>query len=247
MYYLLISIYAWLIVLLSFFTLFPIAVITWLFTVLFDKRLTWLHQFSSFWASTFIWLNPLWKVKIINREKIDTQTAYVMVCNHQSMLDIIVLYRLFTHFKWVSKKELFRVPFVGWNMSLNRYIEVDRGNKASHLQMMKDCENHLQQGSSIMIFPEGTRSKDGEFLAFKEGAFKIALATKVSILPIVLDGSSDLLPRHGFILKNKETIKVKVLDPIPYSTFQNVSPKELSQQVRDIMLDEFQKLRQAKA
>lgn len=245
MFYFIVTVYTWIIVILSFFILFPIAVIIWLLTVLFDKNLKALHQFSCFWASSYLFTSPFWNVKIIDRHKIKSNETYVMVCNHQSMLDIIVLYRLFKHFKWVSKKELFRIPIVGWNMTLNRYIPVDRGNKATHLTMLKQCEDNLHQGSSIMIFPEGTRSSDGEIHNFKEGAFKIALKANASILPIVLDGTSDLLPKHGFIFRKKNTIQVKVLDPIPYSTFNGLSAKELSEKIKGIMETNFYQLKQS--
>ena len=244
MYYVVVTIYTWLIVLISFVTLFPIAVIIWLLTVLFDKRLYWLHLYSCFWASTYIFTNPFWKVKIIDRQKIRKDGVYVMICNHQSMLDIIVLYRLFTHFKWVSKKELFKVPISGWNMTLNRYIAVDRGNKASHLKMFKECEENLANGSSIMIFPEGTRSVDGEIHNFKEGAFKIALAAKVSILPIVLEGTSDLLPKNGFMFKTKNTIRVKILDPVPYESFKSMTSRELTEKMKEQIIKELQQLKQ---
>jgi 1-acyl-sn-glycerol-3-phosphate acyltransferase len=243
MYYAIVSIYTWLIVIISFLTFFPIAVIIWLTTALFDKRLCVLHLYSCFWASTYIFTNPFWKVKIIDRHKIKQDEVYVMICNHQSMLDIIVLYRLFTHFKWVSKKELFKVPIVGWNMTLNRYIAVDRGNKVSHLKMFKDCEDNLANGSSIMIFPEGTRSEDGEIHNFKEGAFKIALAAKAPILPIVLEGTSDLLPKHGLMFRTKNTIKVKILDPIPFESFQNITAKELADKMKSEMVHELQLLK----
>lgn len=246
MFYILLSVYSWLIVLLSFFIMFPVAVIIWLSTILFDKRLVCQHWFSCVWASSFIWLNPLWSVRITGKEKIDPSTAYVMICNHQSMLDIVVLYRLFVHFKWIAKKELFKIPVVGWNMLLNKYVAVDRGNKHSHLKMMHDALNHLKLGSSIMIFPEGTRSKDGELLYFKEGAFKMAIDAKVPILPIVLDGTSDLLPKHGLILKNKGFIRVKVLDPIPYSSFKDMPPKDLALRMKDIIANDLELLKQEK-
>jgi len=244
MYYFIVTVYTWIIVILSFFICFPIAFIIWFTTYLFDKRLRVLHLFSCFWASSYLFTSPFWKVKIIDRAKINPDETYVMICNHQSMLDIIVLYRLFAHFKWVSKKELFKVPMSGWNMTLNRYIAVDRGNKASHLKMMKECEKNLNEGNSIMIFPEGTRSEDGKIHNFKEGAFKIALRSKVSILPIVLDGTSDLLPKNGFVFKNKNMIKVKILDPIPFNSFENVTPKELAEKMKDLMEVQFQQLKQ---
>lgn len=246
MYYRLVTIYTWLIVFLFFILFFPVAVLIWLVTILFDKRLKALHMFSCFWASMYIFTSPFWSVRIINRLKIKPNSVYVMICNHQSMLDIIVLYRLFAHFKWVAKKELFKIPIVGWNMTLNRYIAVDRGNKASHLKMFNECEANLKNGSSIMIFPEGTRSEDAEIHNFKEGAFKIALQAKVSILPIVLDGTSDLLPKHGLVLRNMRTIKVKVLDPIPYESFADLPAKELAEKMRALMVGEFQELKQSK-
>ena len=87
----------------SIFFFFPIAVTIWLLTILFDRRLAVLHMWTSIWASTYSWLNPLWTVKVLGREKVDPKKAYVIVSNHQSMVDILVLFRLFIHFKWVSK------------------------------------------------------------------------------------------------------------------------------------------------
>jgi len=100
-------------------------------------------------------------VTIVNRERIRRDATYVIVANHQSLLDILVLFRLFVHFKWVSKAELFRIPCIGWNMTLNRYIRLRRGNPESIAAMMRDAERTLAEGSSLMIFPEGTRSADG--------------------------------------------------------------------------------------
>src|SRR4029079_1418346 len=137
--------------------LFPVAVLIWATTVLFDKRLVLLHRFTCFWASLYSWFNPVWRVRVEGREKIDPNTAYVMVANHQSLLDILVLFRLFTHFKWVSKIENFRVPCIGWNMSLNRYIKLRRGDKESIDAMMTAAQQALAEGNSIMMFPEGTR------------------------------------------------------------------------------------------
>ena len=99
--------------------LFPVAVIVWAITRPFDRRLRILHLFTCFWASLYTWANPAWPVTVIGREKIARDEAYVMVANHLSLLDILVLFRLFTHYKWVSKVENFRVPCIGWNMRLN--------------------------------------------------------------------------------------------------------------------------------
>src|SRR5690606_16085028 len=128
------------------------------------------------------------------REKIRRGETYVMVANHLSLLDILVLFRLFRHFKWVSKIENFRIPFIGWNMRLNRYIPLRRGDRTSVIQMMAACEETLASGSSIMMFPEGTRSLTGELKEFKTGAFELALKTRRPILPILLAGTANALP-----------------------------------------------------
>ena len=235
MFYFVVSVYIWIVFIITSIVCMTIAFIIWCLTVPFDPNLRIMHKFSCLWASIYIWVNPLWKLQIEGREKIQPGKAYVMVCNHQSMLDILVLYQLFTHFKWVSKAELFKVPIVGWNMYLNRYIAVNRANKASHIQMMKECEMNLLNGNSIMIFPEGTRSKDGVLLPFKEGAFRIAQSAKVDILPILLDGSANTLPKQGIMLRSKETIRIKVLDPIEFSTFAELPVKEIASNVQEMM------------
>ena len=180
--------------------LFPIAVSIWLLTAVFDRRLRVLHRFTCFWASLYTWLNPAWRVRVENRHNIRRGETYVMVANHQSLLDILVLFRIFSHFKWVSKIENFRIPCVGWNMSLNRYIKLKRGDRASVARMLRECEQALAEENSIMMFPEGTRSPDGRLRAFKTGAFSMAQNAQRPILPIVIDGTSNALPKRGFVL-----------------------------------------------
>src|SRR5882724_9659342 len=97
----------WVFLVLSSVVLFPVAVLVWAVTAPFDRRLVGLHRFTCFWASLYTWLNPAWRVRVEGREKIRRGAAYVMVANHQSLLDILVLFRLFVHFKWVSKIENF--------------------------------------------------------------------------------------------------------------------------------------------
>jgi 1-acyl-sn-glycerol-3-phosphate acyltransferase len=229
----------WIFLVVSSILLFPVALLIWAVTVLFDRRLVALHQFTCFWASLYSWLNPVWRVRIEGREKIAPDVAYVMVVNHQSLLDILVLFRLFTHFKWVSKIENFRVVFVGWNMSLNRYIKLRRGDKDSVEQMMQACETALAEGSSIMMFPEGTRSADGRLKPFKHGAFTLAQRMRVPILPIVVEGTAAALPKRGFVLQGRHAIRIRVLDAIPHARFANLSVDALTEQVRDVFAAEL--------
>jgi 1-acyl-sn-glycerol-3-phosphate acyltransferase len=233
------SLLFWVFMVVSSIVLFPIALLIWLVTVCFDRRLTILHQFTCFWASIYTWLNPAWRVRVDGREKIRPDVAYVMVANHQSLLDILVLFRLFVHFKWVSKIENFRVPCIGWNMSLNRYIKLRRGDRDSIDVMMRACERALRAGSSIMMFPEGTRSRDGRLQRFKHGAFTLAQDVGVPVLPIVVEGTSDALPKRGFILQGRHQIHVRVLDEIPPATFANWPVDLLMDRVRSMIAAEL--------
>jgi 1-acyl-sn-glycerol-3-phosphate acyltransferase len=221
--------------------LFPLALLIWAVTAPFDPRKRLLHQFTCFWASLYTWCNPAWPVTVEGREKIDPDAAYVMVANHQSLLDILVFFRLFNHYKWVSKIENFRIPFIGWNMRLNDYIPLRRGDKASIVQMLRMCRETLAAGNSIMMFPEGTRSPDGRLRRFKTGAFELAKDAGVPILPIVLTGTSDALPKRGFVLRGRHPIRLKVLDGIPPESFAGEPVEDLTLRVRELIASELEK------
>ena len=239
----------WLFLTLSSIALFPVAVVVWAVSAPFDRRKVVLHQFTCFWGSLYTWLNPAWPVTIKNRDKLPRNRAQVMVSNHLSLLDILVLFRLFSHYKWVSKVENFRVPCIGWNMSLNRYIKLKRGDRQSIVQMMRECESTLAAGSSIMMFPEGTRSPTGRMRSFKPGAFEIAIKTQSPIQPLVIDGSADALPKRGFVLKGRHPISVTLLDEIPPEKFGDRNAEELSLHVRSLIaaqLEENAKQRDAR-
>ena len=222
----------WAFLVVSSILLFPIAVLVWALTAPFDRRLVWLHRFTCFWASLYTWFNPAWSVTVEGREHIEPDETYVMVANHLSLVDILVMFRLFRHFKWVSKIENFRLPFIGWNMHLNRYIPLRRGDRESVVEMFGACRDTLAAGNSIMMFPEGTRSKDGHLKRFKTGAFELALECERPILPITIEGSGRALPKRGFVLQGRHPIRLRVMAPIPPSEFGTRDPEELTDRVR---------------
>lgn len=215
--------------------LFPFAVLVWILTVLFDRRLVALHRFTCFWASLYTWCNPGWRVTIAGREHIEHGRTYMLVANHLSLLDILLLFRLFKDFKWVSKVENFRVPVIGWNMTMNRYIPLKRGDRDSVKEMMATCNERIGEGSSIMMFPEGTRSRDGAMRPFKPGAFELARRNQLAVVPIVIQGTHDALPRRGFVLQGRHAITVTVLPEVPMETVTSMTTPELTEYVRDVI------------
>lgn len=230
-----VSFYFWMEVFGSSAILFPVALLIWLTTLPFDSRRYYLHQFSCIWANFVFWMNPLWRLKVSGKEKVSKKETYIIVSNHQSGADILVLFTLRLHFKWVAKRSLFFIPFLGWNMAMNRYIALRRGKKSSMYQMMELSKQDLLKGNSMMIFPEGTRSKDGRLQPFRSGAFHLALGTHLPILPIVITGTSRAIRKGGYLISKQHDIRVKILDPIPYETFKGMEPKQLAGEVHHLI------------
>jgi 1-acyl-sn-glycerol-3-phosphate acyltransferase len=231
----------WIFITLSSVAMFPVALLCWALTAPFDRRKVILHRLTCFWASLYTWLNPAWPVRVVGREKIDPNETYVMVANHQSLLDILVLFRLFRHFKWVSKIENFRIPCIGWNMYLNDYIRLKRGDRSSIAVMLRTCRENLAAGNSIMMFPEGTRSQTGKLRRFKIGAFDLAKDAKRPLLPIVVHGTASALPKRGVVLRGRHRILIEVLDPIAYSSFSEEESEDFMLRVRKLIGDHLEK------
>ena len=190
------------------------ALIVFALTAPFDRRRVALHLYSSAWASFYVRVNPLWTVRVEGRERLPRHGAAVLVANHASLIDILVLFGLFRPYKWVSKASNFKLPFIGWNMWLNDYVPLKRGDRESVLAMLEHCERHLDAGSPILMFPEGTRSPDGALKAFKDGAFDIAVAHGVPVIPIAVHGTAAALPKHGLVLEQHVDARIEVLEPI---------------------------------
>ncbi|MBN1664921.1 MAG: 1-acyl-sn-glycerol-3-phosphate acyltransferase [Deltaproteobacteria bacterium] len=216
-----------------------IALMIWIVTYPFDKRLRLLHLYSCLWSSFYTWLIPAWRIRVEGRENVRKDATYMVVSNHQSLLDILVVFRLFFHFKWVSKIENFRLPLIGWNMRLNRYIKLKRGDKASIETMLKKCEERIDEGSSIFMFPEGTRSPDGKVRAFKPGAFQLAKEKKIPILPVAISGTNAALPKYSFNFTGIKKMYIKIFEEIPYHAFENMTVQEAAEMVRALIIEKL--------
>jgi 1-acyl-sn-glycerol-3-phosphate acyltransferase len=214
---------------------FVCACLIFMLTVGFDKRLRLLHYFTCAWASLYLVIVPHWQVRRRGLQLVDKQQSYVIVSNHQSGLDILLSFALFIPFKWVSKIEVFKVPLIGWNMWLNRYVALKRGDKNSIKKMLRQAEQHLKNGSSIYLFPEGSRSADGKLKPFKLGAFALAKQAHVPILPIAIHGTAQALPKKSLKLTGHHPICIEVLPPIDSQQVASMSEAELASHTQQII------------
>ncbi|WNG55551.1 1-acyl-sn-glycerol-3-phosphate acyltransferase [Archangium gephyra] len=220
--------------------LFCVALVLFLVTWPFDRNGRVLHLFSSGWAQLYFWVNPGWRLRIQGRERLPWHGPAVLVSNHQSVGDILVLFGLYRPFKWVSKASNFKLPFLGWNMYLNRYVGLVRGDKESIARMMAGCERWLARGVPVLLFPEGTRSPDNQMRPFKDGAFRLAHAKGCPLIPMVLTGTGDTLPKHGLLLRFRADCEVSVLEPVDPRAFPD--PAALRDHVYGLMQREKDRL-----
>lgn len=190
----------------------------------FDRRRFCLHWLATLWGRGVFACNPFWRLIVTGRRKIRPGRAYILVSNHQSLLDIMALFALYRQFKWVAKDDLFRIPFLGWAMSLVGYIKLSRGRYGSIRQTYADAGRWLASGVSVFFFPEGTRSRTGELGAFKNGAFKLALDTGAWVVPIIVSGTRDLLERGSWKFRMGSRVRIKVLQPIDPAGYRHAGP-----------------------
>jgi 1-acyl-sn-glycerol-3-phosphate acyltransferase len=204
----------WVFIILSCIPFFAIALVLFVVTFPFDRRRVVLHLFSCFWGAFYIYANPIWHLRVEGREKLPWRGPAVLVANHASLIDVVVLFSLYRPFKWVSKAGNFKLPFIGWNMSLNGYVPLVRGSPRSAVRAIKECRRLLRLGAPVLIFPEGTRTMTGELQDFKDGAFFLAAKLGCPVVPIAVHGTGDVLPKNGAVLRKKMYARIEVLDPI---------------------------------
>ena len=240
------SIAVWLIGIVYMLLFFPVTFIIWLLVWPFDKEREIIHWILNWQSRILVWLLPIWKIRIEGRNKGLIDTPFVIISNHQSILDILLINCLRYRLKWISKIENMKLPVLGWYLRMAGYIVIDRGNTESKEEMMEKSFRCLKGGTSIMMFPEGTRSADCEIGFFKRGAFQLAINAQIPILPIVLDGSGGVLPKHGLIFTTGHKIRIKVFDPVKPESFNTEDPDILSQNFSNFMIRALKELREEK-
>lgn len=174
---------------------------------------------------------PFWRIRIEGRWP-PGRGAYVVVANHQSFLDIFLISNIPHEMKWVAKKDLFKIPWVGWAFFLVGDIPIDRGDPASAVKVMAKANRYLERGMSVMMFPEGTRGRDGKLLPFKTGAFKLAIDAGVPVLPIAVSGTAQGMPK-GSPWVRPSRLTVRILEPVPTTGLSDRDLRKLRDGVRD--------------
>ena len=159
------------------------------------RNAEFVHKVQQFWSRSFFWLMFI-PVSVDGEEHIVKGQSYVFVANHQSMFDVWLVYGwLPVIFKWLMKAELRHVPFVGIGCKAAGHIFVDRRNAKAAMESLKEVGKQLVNGVCTVIFPEGTRSKNGEIGRFNRGAFQIAWELGLPVIPLSLDGCFEVLPK----------------------------------------------------
>ena len=177
-------------------------------------------------------LSPLWKFSVVGERPADIdRRAYVVVSNHESTADPFLLSFLPWDMRWVGKEELYKNPVVGHLFRWGGDIQLRRGDRASVIDMMRECRVTLAGGVSVMLFPEGTRSPDGRLLPFKPGAFDLAIAAGAPILPIAISGTRDCRPK-GSNWFGKARASATILEPIETTGLTAADVPALAERVR---------------
>src|SRR5262245_3127901 len=179
----------------------PLALLTVIFG-LFDPNGKHVYRISQFWAWSVLRAGGV-VLRVEGLERLDPDRQYGFMVNHQSNVDIPVLVRSFPRFqlRWVAKKELLWVPFFGWAMWASKHIAVDRSNPSHALKSLQRAKARIAAGISVVVFPEGTRSRDGKLLPFKKGGFLLAAQSGAAIVPVTINGSGALLPAGAWRLQ----------------------------------------------
>src|SRR3954467_8771029 len=214
---------------------FPVMVIVRLLTAPFDRGNYVTGYLFRRIGPAMARLNPLWRFRYSGKMPDNPRRPFVVVSNHESFADILLISYLPWEMKWLSKAELFRIPVMGWMMRLAGDIPVKRGFGPSAVEAMERCRQVLDRRVSVMIFPEGTRSRTRELLPFKDGAFRLAIEAGVPILPLAVSGTATALPKHGWRF-GRSAAEVRVLEPIETSGLTLDDIPALKAKVRDMIV-----------
>ena len=198
------------------------------------------HLLARLWANSILWVSRV-KITVSGGEKLDSGRSYIYMANHQSNADIpLLLGRLPVQFRWLAKAELFKIPIFGRAMAGVGYISIDRSNRKSAFTSLEQAAATIRNGTSVMIFPEGTRNRDGKLLPFKKGGFVLSVDSGVPIVPIIIRGTRDIIPK-GHLMIRPAPVTMEILDPVETADYTRKTKDALLERIRTIFVDNLEK------
>jgi 1-acyl-sn-glycerol-3-phosphate acyltransferase len=212
--------------------LFPFAVLAIIVT-LNPSASVWVAR--RLWSPVLIWMGGA-KVVVTGQENVDPNRPTIYVSNHQSTLDIPVHFvTVPVNFRYVAKHQLRWVPFIGWYLWLAGHVFVNRSDRASAIGSLDKAAQKIRGGTSVFLYPEGTRSDDGRVLPFKKGPFALALKARVPIVPITIEGTGGVMPKNSWNI-TPGPVHVKIGKPIDTTAFAEDDRDGLVRAVRDVII-----------
>jgi 1-acyl-sn-glycerol-3-phosphate acyltransferase len=212
--------------------LFPFALVA---TLLHPRSgAVWMAR--DIWAPFLIWVSGA-RLVVHGLKNVDPKRPTVYVSNHQSTFDIPVLFAaLPVNFRFVAKHQLKWVPVLGWYMVIGGHILIDRSNRARAIATLEKAARKIRRGTSILMYPEGTRSPDGSILPFKKGPFALALKAGVAVCPVTIEGTGRLMPKNSWKIQSGGEIHVKIGAPIDAAAYAPHERDRLARDVRDVII-----------
>jgi 1-acyl-sn-glycerol-3-phosphate acyltransferase len=204
-----------------------------------------MHKIARLWGRSILIVSRI-KVSVKGLSNIDPSKSYIYMSNHQSNFDIpVLLGYLKVQFRWLAKMELFKIPIFGHAMRKAGYISIDRNNRESAFESLKTAARKIKSGVSVLIFPEGTRSRDGKIRSFKKGGFVMAVDSGVPIVPIVLTGTSSIMTKGRFRI-NPGKVSMTIHQPIQTSVYTRETKEALMERVQRVICDDLENIETGK-
>jgi 1-acyl-sn-glycerol-3-phosphate acyltransferase len=204
----------------------------------FDRKGRAGHRCARLWGKAALLANRV-KVRVEGIEHLNGKGPYIFMANHQGSYDIFALLgHLPFQFKWLAKKELFSIPFLGWTMAAAGYISIDREGTRETVEAMNKAAEKIRDGMSVVIFPEGSRSLDGSIQPFKKGGFTLAIKSRVPIVPIAITGSREIMPKDKLNVTSGE-IRMRLGRPMETQYYGLKDRKSLMEKVSEAISENF--------
>jgi 1-acyl-sn-glycerol-3-phosphate acyltransferase len=214
----------------------PLAIIVSFFT----RTGNPVHIVARIWGQSILLISRV-PVRVIGLSNIQPDKPYIYMANHQSNFDIpVLLGYLPVQFRWLAKAELFRIPVFGRAMLGAGYVKIDRFNQKSAFESISTAARRLRDGASVMIFPEGTRSRDGSIQKFKKGGFVMAIQSGVPIIPVILRGTWPIMAKSSLRI-NRGDVEMEIAEPIDTTGYSMETKEELMDRIREVICRKFNK------